>query len=362
MDYKRYLPIVILLLIVISLQLLLTLANISFFLKELTMAAYYTVVVIGLCMLIGYAGQISLGHAGFFAIGGYTSAVLTTFDFGLFSASPFIQFLRTIGFILERKDLYGHSLVTFNPLVAFVLAVLLAALIALAIGIPVIRLRGHYLAMATLGFGVVIQAIINATPVLGGHDPIYNVPEFPLLWGLTVNGRMPFRIGNYYLAWGVVIIALFLCVNLIRSRAGRALRSIHGNETAANSLGINTARYKLYTFILSAVFAAVAGCLLTHYNGEIGPSEASVMKSVRYVAIVAVGGMANLWGCLLMGILLTFFSLRGLFAAYDEIVFGAILIVMMMFAPQGLLNLSRLKLWKEKFAVLIRKYAKRDSA
>ena len=131
---------------------------------------------------------------------------------------------------------------------------------------------------------------------------------------------------------------MVLAINLVHSRVGRALRSIHESEEAAHSLGINTYRYKLATFVLSAVFAAVGGALLTHYNGSIGPSEATVMKSVRYVAIVAVGGMANLWGALVMGVLLNFLSLRGVFGHYDDAVFGAILIAMMLFAPQGLLR------------------------
>jgi branched-chain amino acid transport system permease protein len=120
---------------------------------------------------------------------------------------------------------------------------------------------------------------------------------------------------------------------------GRALRSIHENEEAAHSLGVNTYGYKLATFVLSALLAAAGGVLLTHYNGSIGPSEATVMKSVRYVAIVAAGGMANLWGTLLMGGLLNFLSLRGAFGSYDDAVFGAILISMMLFSPQGLLRL-----------------------
>jgi branched-chain amino acid transport system permease protein len=107
-------------------------------------------------------------------------------------------------------------------------------------------------------------------------------------------------------------------------------------------MGVNTSRYKLKTFVLSAGLAALAGVFLTHYNGGIGPSEASVMKSVRYVAIVAIGGMASLWGALTMGVVLNFLSLRGVFGSYDEAVFGTILIVIMLFAPEGLLRLNLL--------------------
>jgi branched-chain amino acid transport system permease protein len=125
--------------------------------------------------------------------------------------------------------------------------------------------------------------------------------------------------------------------NLVHSRAGRALRSIHSNEEAAAVMGVDTARYKLSLFVISAVIAAVAGIFLTHYNGGVGPSEASIMKSVRYVSIVAVGGMANLWGTILASVVLNFLSLRGYFGTYDDAVFGAILVVMMLFAPQGVL-------------------------
>jgi branched-chain amino acid transport system permease protein len=103
-------------------------------------------------------------------------------------------------------------------------------------------------------------------------------------------------------------------------------------------VGIPIAAYKTATFVLAAVLAALAGVLLTHYNGGIGPSEASVMKSVRYVAIVAVGGMANLRGVLVMGTLLSFLSLRGYFGTLDDLVFGAILLVMMLFAPEGVVG------------------------
>ncbi|RPH37770.1 MAG: branched-chain amino acid ABC transporter permease, partial [Desulfobulbaceae bacterium] len=111
---------------------------------------------------------------------------------------------------------------------------------------------------------------------------------------------------------------------------------------------------KLYTFVLSAIFAALAGILLTHYNGGIGPSEASVMKSVRYVAIVAVGGMANLWGAMIMGIVLNFLSLRGMFGSYDDAVFGLILILIMLFAPNGILGLHLGQLW-QRFVMIGRK-------
>jgi branched-chain amino acid transport system permease protein len=192
--------------------------------------------------------------------------------------------------------------------------------------------------MATLGFGIIVYKIALATEIFGAADGISDVPGFVIFPGLVVSGKPAVRVQNYYIAWGFVTLSVILLMNLIESRVGRALRSIHGAEDASNAMGIDTAKYKLHTFVLSAALAAVAGVLLTHYNGGIGPSEASIMKSVRYVSIVAIGGMANLWGTLTMGVLLNFLSLRGYFGAYDDAVFGGILIIIMLFAPEGLLH------------------------
>ena len=160
-------------------------------------------------------------------------------------------------------------------------------------------------------------------------------------WLFTTDHK---RIGILYMACilSMLLVGMLLLLNLIGSRAGRALRALHSSEEAAEAAGVDTARAKLRVFVLSAVYAAVAGVLLTHYNGGIGPREAAVMKSVRYVALVAVGGMTNLWGTLLMGVGLTFLSLRGVFGAYDDAVFGLILIAVMLFAPEGILSLRRL--------------------
>jgi branched-chain amino acid transport system permease protein len=206
------------------------------------------------------------------------------------------------------------------------------------VGRPVLKLKGHYLAMATLGFGIIVYRVALATAALGAADGISDVPGFPLLPGLAISGDASVRVSNYYVAWGLVILGMVLLLNLTHSRVGRALASIHGAEDAADAMGVPTARYKLGVFVLSAAFAALAGVLLTHYNGGIGPSEASVMKSVRYVAIVAIGGMANLWGALSMSLVLNYLSLRGYFGSYDDAVFGAILILIMLFAPDGLLR------------------------
>lgn len=338
MVRSRYIPVALFAFSIIAVQLLTALTDRTQFLTQLTMTGYYSLVIIGLCMLIGYAGQISLGHAGFFAIGGYTSAFLTTYNLIPHKEKPVISIFAKTGLLLNVQDLYGGDTLVFNPWLACIAAVAVTVLIAYVIGGPVLKLKGHYLAMATLGFGTIVYKVVLGTSFFGAADGLSDIPGFRLLPGLEVSGKTSIRIQNYYISWGMVLLGMLLLTNLINSRVGRALRSIHSAEDAANAMGINTGRYKLNIFVLSAVFAALGGVFLTHYNGGIGPSEASIMKSVRYVAIVAIGGMANLWGALSMGIILNFLSLRGYFGSYDDAVFGVILILIMLFAPEGLLR------------------------
>jgi len=349
MRTGRYLHILILLAAVAVVQLLTLAAGKGFYLTQLTMTAYYSLIIVGLCLLMGYAGQISLGHSGFFAIGGYASAVLTTMDLSAYKGSAVAGALMKLSILTGRQDLYGGQTLSFHPWAACVIAVLLTVVIAYAIGVPVLKLKGHYLAMATLGFGTIIYSVVLGTQKFGAADGISSVPAFPLLPGLTVSGAPGLRIQNYYIAWGLVACGMLLLLNLIDSRIGRALRSIHGAEDAATAMGVDTARYKLNTFILSAAFAAVAGVFLTHFNGGIGPSEASIMKSVRYVAIVAVGGMGSLWGTLIMSAVLNFLSLRGYFGSFDDAVFGGILIIIMLFSPEGILQFDVRSMAKRLF-------------
>ncbi|WP_051305465.1 branched-chain amino acid ABC transporter permease [Desulfogranum mediterraneum] len=333
--------------LVIAVQLLTQFTGTAFYLTQLTMSAYYGLVIIGLGVLMGYAGQLSIGHAGFFAIGGYLSAALTTHNLLSYKDSLCIRLLERADMLVLSEDIYGDALLTVVPWGACLMAVGTAALIALLLAVPVLKLKGHYLAMATLGFGTIIYRILLATPYFGEADGISDVPPFqllPALGGLppvVVSGSFDNRVVNYYVAWGILIVGMLLLLNLINSRVGRALRSLHSSEEAAEAVGINTSRCKVQVFVLSAVYAALAGVFLAHYNAGIGPSEAGVMKSVRYVALVAVGGMTNLWGTLLMGVSLTFLSLRGVFGSLDDAVFGVILIGVMLFAPEGILSLRR---------------------
>lgn len=337
---KRHYPVLLFASVIILIQLLTLVTGKAYLLTQMTMSAYYVLVALGLCMVMGYAGQISLGQAGFFAIGGYTTAFLTTIDLSSQTETGMYKILDSFGLLISKETLYGDSIIHISPWISFFISIFIAALAAYALGVPILRLKGHYLAMATMGFGIIIYRVVLGTSFFGEADGISNVPPFPLFPGLSVSGDFNSRISNYYITWAIIIITILLLINLINSRVGRALRSLHGGEEAADAMGVNTSRYKVIVFVIGAVLSAVAGVFLTHYNGGIGPSEAGVAKSVRYVAIVAVGGMANLWGSLIMGLVLNFLSLRGVFGHFDDAVFGIILVMMMMFMPEGLIRKS----------------------
>jgi branched-chain amino acid transport system permease protein len=330
---RRFATVLLIAVCAFALPPLLTALKAAFLLTQLTMAAYYALASLGLCALMGYAGQISMGQAGFFAIGGYASAYLSTRNLAAASGDPLVGGLDALGLLSRGADAYGNPSLSLSPWIAALCAILLAILVAVLIGIPVLKLKGHYLAMATLGFGIVIEKIARGTPALGGADGLSCVPAFALLPGLEVTGGRAARAANFTISWVVLAIGLLALVNLVNSRPGRALRALHDGEEAAGAMGVDTARYKLNVFVLGAAYAAVAGVLLTHYNGSIGPGEANAMKSVRYVAIVAVGGMANLSGTLAAGLLLNFLSLRGVFGSLDDLVFGVMLVAVMLLSP-----------------------------
>jgi branched-chain amino acid transport system permease protein len=306
---RRYLPVLVLPVAVAAAQLILPAVGAAFYMTQLTMAGYYSLVSVGLCLLMGYAGQVSMGHGAFVAIGAYAAAVISR------AGAP--------------------------SWVSLPAALVITAAAAVAIGLPVLRLRGHYLAMATLAFGIIVSRILLGTPLFGGADGLADVPAFPLFAGAAISGRRALRAVNFDIAWGLVTLAVLLAVNLVHSRAGRALRAIHGNEDAAAAMGINVSRYKLATFVLSAVLAGLGGACLAYFNGGVGPAEAGVMRSVRYVALVAAGGMGSIGGTLAVSTGLTFLSLRGAFGLFDDAVFGGLLVLIMLFAPNGLGGLLR---------------------
>jgi len=260
------------------------------------------IVCVGLNLLIGYTGQISLGHAAFFALGGYFSAILT-----------------------DRYE--------WNPPLALITGAVVVGLVSYLIARPILRLKGHYLAMATLGMGIIISIVLNQeTDLTGGPDGMV-VPDFTL-FGFTPSGALTW--------YGIVAVLLFFTVwmalNLVTSPAGRALRAIHTSELAASTLGIDVMRTKIIIFVFSAVTASVAGSVFAHYSGFLTPAEGEFMHSIELVTMVVLGGMASVFGSLIGAAILTILpQLLAEFHDYEMMAFGAIMMGVMIFMRRGLL-------------------------
>jgi len=259
-------------------------------------------IVVGLNLLIGYAGQISLGHAGFFGLGAYASAILTS--------------------------RYG-----WPPLAAMLCGMAAVGFIAFVVARPILRLRGHYLAMATLGLGIIIyMVLVNESAWTGGNDGM-SVPPFSVL-GLTLASERTW----YWVTGGVLLAAIVLANNIVDSPVGRALRAVHGSEVAAQVAGIDTAAYKVRIFVVSAVFASAVGSMMAHYIGFITPQVSSFFHSIELVTMVVVGGMASTYGAVLGAAILTMLpQLLSKFEGYEMITFGLLLMLTVIFMPRGLL-------------------------
>jgi branched-chain amino acid transport system permease protein len=263
--------------------------------------ALNAIVCVGLNLLIGYAGQISLGHAGFFALGGYASAILAT--------------------------RYGVPVWISLPG-----ACAMVGALAWVVGRPTLRLKGHTLAMATLGLGVIISiALTTEDRITGGPDGMA-VPPLEL-FGMAVQGERVW----YWIAGALLVAAVWLSLNLIESPNGRALRALHGSEVAAQTLGIDAARFKLQVFTLSAVFAALAGALTAHYAGFITPTKATFLHSVELVIMVVFGGMASIFGAVVGAAVMTVLpQVLTVLKDYEMMVFGAVLVATMVLFPEGI--------------------------
>lgn len=271
----------------------------------------HAMVVVGLNLLLGYAGQISLGHAAFFGLGAYTSGILTT-------------------------------TYQVNPLLALLAGLLVTGLVALAVGIPALKLKGYYLGMATLGFGIIVVIILRELDWLtGGPSGLIGIPDLTLgPWTVASAGA------KFILIWTVTGLLLLLSLNIVDSRIGRALRALHDSETAALAMGINTQRLKLLIFIVSALYASLAGSLLAHTVNFIAPASFDFMFSIKLVTMVVVGGMASIWGSLLGAATLTVLpELLAVFHDLEIVIFGLILMVVMIFLPRGLVR-GLLDLWE----------------
>jgi branched-chain amino acid transport system permease protein len=265
-------------------------------------AGLHAILAVSLNLLMGYAGQISLGHAAFFGLGAYSSAILTT--------------------------RYG-----WNPWPAMVAGAALTGGIAFAVARPILRLKGHYLAMATLGLGIIINIVLVQTGgFTGGPDGLGDIPVLSL-FGWQVDSDL-----RWYMVIGATLLLVtWLALNIIDSRSGRALRALHGSEVAAEMMGINTTVTKTAVFVLAALIASFAGSLFAHQQSFVSPDSFSFFFSIELVTMVVLGGMASTWGAIIGAIILTFLpELLVVFEDFEVMIFGAILMLMMIFLPQGL--------------------------
>jgi branched-chain amino acid transport system permease protein len=270
-------------------------------------------IVVGLNLLIGYAGQISLGHAGFFGLGAYGSAILTA--------------------------RYG-----WPPAAALAATTAGVALLALLVGRPILKLKGHYLAMATLGMGIIISIVVVTEDRLTGGPDGMSVPAFTL-FGFALEGEHAW----YWATGAALLAAVWIALNLIESPAGRALRALHGSEVGAQVSGIDATRAKVGVFVISAVFASLAGSMAAHYSGFITPGKVGFFHSIELVTMVVFGGMASTFGAVLGAATLTLLpQLLTVLKEYEMVVFGGVMIATMVFLPRGFLPSLVIELKKKQ--------------
>ncbi|NMB45887.1 MAG: branched-chain amino acid ABC transporter permease [Firmicutes bacterium] len=272
--------------------------TIDFYLTGILVIAWINVILaVSLNLINGFTGQFSLGHAGFMAVGAYVSGLLTVYlDW------PF-------------------------PVV-LIIAGLSSALIGVLIGLPTLRLRGDYLAIATLGFGEIVRVVLLNLKTTGGPRGL--------------GGIAPKT--SFFSAEAVTIVTIIVISNLIRSSHGRALVAIREDEIAAEAMGIDTTKYKVLAFSIGAAFAGVAGCLFAHHQMFIDPRSFTFQRSIEILVMVVLGGLGSITGSIVSAIILTILpeALRGM-AQYRMIVYSLLLIGLMLVRPQGLFGTKELR-------------------
>jgi len=273
----------------------------SFYVDLAIRMAINAVIVLGLNLLIGFAGQISLGHAGFLGIGAYASAILPT-----------------------------H--LGWHPVLALLAGAAAAGVLAATVARPIFKLKGHYLAMATLGLGIIINIVIRTEAVWTGGPDGMPVPAMSLA-GFEISGDKHW----YWIVAMLLSVSVWASLNLIDSPFGRALRALHGSEVASKVVGVDVVRYKVAIFVLSAVFASIMGSVTAHYVGFVTPNLADFFHSIELVTMVVIGGMASVYGSVVGAVLLTALpQALASFEGWETVAFGTILMLCMIFLPKGL--------------------------
>lgn len=294
----RLVPVVAMAAIVVLLPLLFPSA---YYYRVAALVFVFALASIGLNLLMGFAGQVSLGHAGFMGIGAYAVAI-------------------------------GPTHLGVPSWLSFIIGATLSALVAFVVGRPILRLKGHYLAVATLGFGLLLAIVFtNEARFTGGPDGMA-VPRL-VLFGSSVRGPQSW----YWIIAASFLVGAVLALNLIESPTGRALRAIHDSEVAARVLGVDVAKAKLAVFIVSAIYASVAGSYLALLNGHITPDVSGFLRSIELVAMVVLGGMGSIAGSLVGAALLVVLPQTLTFLHdYEHIALGLIVMAVMIFLRAGI--------------------------
>ncbi len=276
----------------------------SFHYEIAIMCMLNAVICIGLNMLVGYTGQISLGHGAFAGLGAYVAVILsTTFE--------------------------------FDPVLSIIISVVVLAVLAFLISKPVLKLEGHYLAMATLAVGIIISLVLrNEDQLTGGPDGM-SVSQFHIL-GYVFENDMQW----YVLSAIFLVFSIWALQNVVNSPFGRILRCIRDSETAAKAIGADVPYYKTYVFVISVVIATIAGSLYSYYTGFISPEESGFMRSIQLVVMIVFGGLGRIYGAVFGAIIITALPQFLTFLHdYEQMVFGAIIIFVMIFMPKGIVSI-----------------------
>ncbi|HEY7552443.1 MAG TPA: branched-chain amino acid ABC transporter permease [Hyphomicrobiaceae bacterium] len=258
--------------------------------------------VVGLNLLMGFAGQVSLGHAAFWGLGAYAAAI-------------------------------GPTRLGIPPLASLFAGLLLSVAVAWLAGRPILRLRGHYLAVATLGFGFLVTMVLtNEVAWTGGPDGM-GVPRLSVLGFLIRGSRM-----WYWTSASVLLAGIWLALNVVDSPTGRALKALHDSSVAAAIAGVEVARYKLAAFTLSAGYASLAGSMAAFSDGYISPSSAGFLHSIELVTMSVLGGMGSILGAVVgAGILRALPQVLSVLQDYEQVVLGLTMMLIMIFLPAGIL-------------------------
>lgn len=276
-----------------------------YFLRIILIIGINIILALGLNLITGVTGQLSMGHAGFMSLGAYTSAILTMN--------------------------YGVAFPT-----ALLAGSLVAALFGFLIGLPTLRLQGDYLAMVTIGFAEIIRVFFLNFEPGGKAVGLSGIPQET----------------NFLTVWGLVAVIVFLNARLLKSRTGRALYAIREDEIAAESCGVDTTRLKVLAFVVGAFLGGLGGGLYAHYMFYIDPQVFNFTKSIEILNMVVLGGMGSIPGTILGAILLTILpELLRVVAEYRLLFYGALLVILMIFRPNGLLGDVRIYDLKKRWGL-----------